>query len=377
MGWARIDDDFPNHPKVWRVGPDGVALFLEGLCHAAKFLTDGKLTKEDVQRMRMVKRPLVVAQKLVASGLWEVDGDGFVVHDYLEYNPTAEDAKAKKQWEKRRREMYADPQLLAAVRARDGNACRYCGRVVNWSDRRGPRGGQFDHVQPRGPNSLENIVVACRECNCGKSGRTPEQAGYVLRPESRSGSELDSNQISSGSDSVLPRARAGAAVGMGTLSSVSDDVERGEPERGPVLTNGQLQHSAMSLVSLWNDRAVEPFIRVSDSLGDKSMRRIFDALRAHADLSWWEQRVSDVTTSTWCAGGAPSGWVADFWWMLEHADEIAAGRVRNHTPQSKASRAGITSTEWRDVCRERGHEPACGSPSKCELLHAKTQRGAA
>jgi hypothetical protein len=96
MGWARIDDDFPNHPKVWRVGPDGVALFLEGLCHAAKFLTDGLLPREDVERMRLVKRPLVSAVKLVEVGLWEAEGENFRIHDYHDYNPTSKEVRDRR-----------------------------------------------------------------------------------------------------------------------------------------------------------------------------------------------------------------------------------------------------------------------------------------
>jgi hypothetical protein len=153
--------------------------------------------------------------------------------------------------------------------------------------------------------------------------------------------------------------------------------ELGERERGLVLSRGQLRSSAPALVALWNDRAVEPFVHVSDVLADKSTQRVLDALRAHPDLSWWEQRVVDVTTSAWCSGGAPSGWVADFWWMLEHADEIASGRVRNHAPQPKGSRVGATGVSWRETCRARGHELPCGTPQKCDLLHDKSERGAA
>jgi hypothetical protein len=32
---------------------------------------------------------------------------------------------------------------------------------------------------------------------------------------------------------------------------------------------------------------------------------------------------------------------------------------------------------WRETCRARGHEEPCGTPQKCDLLHDRTQRGAA
>jgi 5-methylcytosine-specific restriction endonuclease McrA len=31
-----------------------------------------------------------------------------------------------------------------------------------------------------GTDELENLVMACRDCNIRKGGRTPEQAGMVL-----------------------------------------------------------------------------------------------------------------------------------------------------------------------------------------------------
>ena len=29
---------------------------------------------------------------------------------------------------------------------------------------------------------VQNLVVACKSCNCRKNGRTPAQAGLTLRP---------------------------------------------------------------------------------------------------------------------------------------------------------------------------------------------------
>lgn len=60
--------------------------------------------------------------------------------------------------------------LRYAVLERDGERCNYCGTS------NGPL--HVDHVIPLiqgGTNDLNNLVVACRECNCGKSGRTPEE----------------------------------------------------------------------------------------------------------------------------------------------------------------------------------------------------------
>lgn len=61
------------------------------------------------------------------------------------------------------------PPVTATVRdlvkARDGNVCRYCGKRIP------KKLIQLDHVLPAsrgGTRDIENLVVACRECNFSK-----------------------------------------------------------------------------------------------------------------------------------------------------------------------------------------------------------------
>jgi hypothetical protein len=107
---------------------------------------------------------------------------------------------------------------------------------------------------------------------------------------------------------------------------------RGESERGLVLSPGQLRACVSSLVSLWNDRAVDPFVRVSDELQPQSRARVEAALKAHPDLAWWDARFGDVTASAFCRGGGDRGWVADFWWVLENVELVVSGRYRDRAP---------------------------------------------
>lgn len=70
------------------------------------------------------------------------------------------------------------PALSArAIRERDGHRCQYTGR------RLAPHEGSVDHVFPRcrgGPTSWTNCVLAHRDVNARKGGRTPEEAGLRL-----------------------------------------------------------------------------------------------------------------------------------------------------------------------------------------------------
>jgi 5-methylcytosine-specific restriction endonuclease McrA len=74
------------------------------------------------------------------------------------------------------------PELTTFVKNRDRSLCRYCGIRVNWADRRGGSGATYDHVDPDGDNTRDNLVIACRRCNGRKKDRTPEQARMPLLP---------------------------------------------------------------------------------------------------------------------------------------------------------------------------------------------------
>lgn len=120
---------------------------------------------------------------VVAAGFLDQVGDSLLLHDWHDYaGRLMEQRRLNAERNKRKRQLYDDPVLTAAVRQRDGDTCRYCGKTVNWRDRKSPTGGTYDHVDPDGPNTVENVVVACRGCNSRKGRRTPEEAGMILLP---------------------------------------------------------------------------------------------------------------------------------------------------------------------------------------------------
>lgn len=71
---------------------------------------------------------------------------------------------------------------LRTILVRDGFRCRYCECKI------GMKSGTKDHVFPRsrgGPDTLTNIVAACKSCNNRKADRTPEEAGMKLLSQPR------------------------------------------------------------------------------------------------------------------------------------------------------------------------------------------------
>ncbi len=192
MAWIRLDDQFPDHPKVVEAGPLASWLYVCGIGYCNRLLTDGFIPSGQVRKLADLDGAGELAARLVAVGLWDEAEGGYRIHDYLEYQPSAEEVKADRTMNKVRKDLYADPFLTTAVKKRDGDRCRYCYKYVRWTDRKSATGGTFDHIIPDGGNAIENLVVCCRGCNSGKGRRTPEQARMTLRPPFSGGTSSDS-----------------------------------------------------------------------------------------------------------------------------------------------------------------------------------------
>lgn len=97
MGWVKLDDGFFRNPKVLRVGRDAKALYLAGLCYSGSSLTDGFIPTNATRGLAVdieIGSPKKAIAQLVDAGLWVEVGDGFMIHDYLEFNQSAEKVHA-------------------------------------------------------------------------------------------------------------------------------------------------------------------------------------------------------------------------------------------------------------------------------------------
>ena len=94
MSWLKIDDQFPDHPKVVEAGPLASWLHVCGMAYCARYLTDGFIPGGQVKKLADVDDAPGLAEKLLKAGLWDRVDSGFQVHDYLKYNPSAEQVKA-------------------------------------------------------------------------------------------------------------------------------------------------------------------------------------------------------------------------------------------------------------------------------------------
>ena len=97
MPWGRIDDHHYRHPKVGELD-DGLrkgclALYWLAISWCNDHLTDGRVPPGIVRTLGGDRNE---ADELVRVGLWECDGTGYRVHDYLEFNKSREQVIAER-----------------------------------------------------------------------------------------------------------------------------------------------------------------------------------------------------------------------------------------------------------------------------------------
>lgn len=98
MGWVSIDDGAPDHRKQLAAGPLACWLWVCGLayCNRQK-ARDGFIPEGKVSVLYPIPSWRREASKLVEVGLWERTEGGYLVHDYHEYQLTAEKVAARQE----------------------------------------------------------------------------------------------------------------------------------------------------------------------------------------------------------------------------------------------------------------------------------------
>jgi len=90
MTWVKIDDSFPDHPKIKGLRDDEFRLYMTALCYSSRYLTDGVIPLNIVRTFieSRSKSPRISA--LVNANLWEIMADSIVILSYSEYQFTKE-----------------------------------------------------------------------------------------------------------------------------------------------------------------------------------------------------------------------------------------------------------------------------------------------
>jgi len=89
--WFKVDDSLYSHPKWVAASPAAKALWVTAGSWCASQLTDGHVPRHVLPIVGGKPR---AAQELVDLGLWEMNGNGWVFHDWLELQPSRADVEA-------------------------------------------------------------------------------------------------------------------------------------------------------------------------------------------------------------------------------------------------------------------------------------------
>lgn len=114
MAWVKLDDAFLDHPKFIEAGPLAGYMAITAIAWSNRNLMDGFIPQRQVPRLvnlegfahRMWNGELsgggedakaeVLANELVDAGLWEKVDGGYRIHDYHDYQPSAEAVRAER-----------------------------------------------------------------------------------------------------------------------------------------------------------------------------------------------------------------------------------------------------------------------------------------
>lgn len=189
MPWVKLDDQFLNNTKTRAAGVQGRALYIAGLLYCAQLLTDGRIPAKDLPLVAAsAEVPVRHAKVLVEFGLWERDPSGYVVHDYLTYNPSAEQVRAERLAAAERMRRHRDRKngVSDAVTNGVGSASpspslnvpkEHSRRPLRIAEPQGPTYRTFDPDEPQCipcEGQGRNIDTGGRCTTCGGTGKPAE-----------------------------------------------------------------------------------------------------------------------------------------------------------------------------------------------------------
>lgn len=268
MPWLRAGDNAATYPKLMAVaafvGSDErtvnevfgwlVRCALQSAGHKTDYIIDigtahmlgGARTPELIRILR--KAGLLKSVKVDGLAALELHADP----EFLHMRP-----KAEIDWDSQRKRDNSKPALVARVRLRDGDCCRYCGVVTWWGthDRKSGRVGTIDHVHPGQAGTVATMVVACKTCNSRRQDQTdalellPEPAerfysaataaylqthlGVEVPVSQRPGSQPDHAPVQRTGQRPVNAASSEPADGRRTRTDTASDAGSADP-RGPV-----------------------------------------------------------------------------------------------------------------------------------------------
>ena len=181
MPWLRVGDTAASHPVVLRAlelpqADERLKMELFGFAALAASMSashksDYIVELGTIRAIAGFARAEELIKAAIACGYFEeISKGGNTAYKLLD-DPELFHMRLKEEidWENRRKNDNRNKSIIVPVRLRDGDACRWCGKVVYWGDQKSARGGTYDHLHPsKGAEKPSDMVVACRSCNSSR-----------------------------------------------------------------------------------------------------------------------------------------------------------------------------------------------------------------
>lgn len=189
MPWARFDDRFPSHRKVRLLSDAAFRLYVSAVCWSAENLTDGVVKTNELRLVADVKSASRRAKELVDYGLWEtLPGTGWLIHDYAEYNPTAEQVRAERKAKTARQQRWRDKQKDGGPRPTPPSGRRRVDAPTDASLDASRDGPEDAAPRARVPVPTPNYVMA--DVGGSSAGSRPHDDDQAAPPIDDSGFQL-------------------------------------------------------------------------------------------------------------------------------------------------------------------------------------------
>ncbi len=108
MPYVLIDDGMLEHPKITALTDKDFRAHFRAMCWSARRGTDGHIPPHQLPDLRITKAQVT---RFVDQGVWDLNGNGWVIHDWTDFNPPT-DPDARKRWmaaRRKRRERQGVP----------------------------------------------------------------------------------------------------------------------------------------------------------------------------------------------------------------------------------------------------------------------------
>lgn len=286
MTRSTFDDNILSHPKFVKAGEDAASLWIRSVIYCNRHDTDG-LVEADVVPAFTSKPPKIVAalvERLVRFRLWDVVEGGWRVHDFHDWNWTAEQREAH------RREV-------SAKRSAAGKA----GNAKRWESRNG------SHDSPAcDDNAIANGSQTDRKAVA--SDRNTESQTHRPSPSPTP------SPNPSGEETTLPSAGAAESGGVGGTTRMRARKLPSPSEPLPFTITEALE----AVAGASKGRFVVPR---GGEFDPKLLRPLTSQIREMPDLDAWAR------VGRWLASWNRTDAIVSAHWLAKNRDAFAKARA--------------------------------------------------